>query len=162
MSKVKLILSTAALLAAAIPAMADSRVAVDPAEDGGETSYAELTVDTKITFGPTGLTVVNGESSTVFAYSTLSKVRFETGVNSGVGNVMQNHTSLSLRQNPVETTLEVLGYDGAPTAFAVYSVTGAQALSLSAWQGEPVDVSHLTPGLYLLTVNNETLKFLKK
>jgi len=162
MSKIKLILTIASLLAGIIPALGEGRIAVDPKAEGADPTYVAMTVDTKVNFGPAGMVVVNGDNSVEFAYGTISKVRFEVGVLSEVSNVLQERTTLSLRQNPVGNTLEILGYDGAPATLAVFSVSGAKALSLAGWQGETVDVAHLAPGLYLVTVNNATLKFLKK
>ena len=162
MSKSKLILTIALLFAGASPALGDGRIAIDPTAEGAEPAYVELTLATKVSFGPEAMIVTNGDNSVRFDYAAISRVRFEVGLPSGVNNVMQERTTLSLRQNPVENTLEILGYDGAPATLSVFSVSGAKALTLAGWQGETVDVALLAPGLYLVTVNNETLKFLKK
>lgn len=150
-------MAAAAFLSAA-PAFADAGVEVT-AHDGTATSLP-LSTGTKIVFGD-GVTVSDGSSSNSFAWNKVSKITFSFST-SAVTGVDSETSRLALRQNPVGDCIEVVGADQLPARFAVYSLTGARWIEIGAWNGESVDATALPAGIYLLTINNQTIKFIKK
>ena len=92
----------------------------------------------------------------------VKRITFE-GKWTGVEGVSKEATSLRLRSNPVEAILSVEGYDGSkPAVVSIYSIAGREALHVENWKGEDINVSHLPTGVYILRINNSTLKFIKK
>lgn len=71
-------------------------------------------------------------------------------------------SSIQLKENPVGAYLGVEAYNGAATTLSVYSISGREAVRVERWKGEDVDVSRLPSGLYILHINQSTIKFIKK
>ncbi len=44
---------------------------------------------------------------------------------------------------------------------AIWSVTGQQIYSNRNWHGEDIDIAHLERGIYIITINNTSIKFKK-
>lgn len=159
--KFKSKLIPAALLCAwASVCYADSKVIVESPNEGESPKEVGLDVNTKISFTSSGVQIDNGGNVSSFPFSEVGKIRFKTSAVS-VGAVAGD-MEFALRNNPVGAELEITGYKGTPVALTVSSLNGGTLIVNDAWQGESVDVSTLTPGVYLLTVNNETIKFIKK
>ena len=49
-----------------------------------------------------------------------------------------------------------------PADAAVYNVSGQKVLNLRAWDGSPVSTAELGCGVYILKVNNKSIKFVKR
>lgn len=141
-----------------LPALGDAGVEVT-GHDGTTTSLP-LSTGTKIVF-ENGINLSEGSSSTHITWDKVSRITFRTST-SGVAGVESVTSTLALRQNPVGDCIEVVGADQLPARFAVYSLTGARWIEIGAWNGESVDATALPAGIYLLTINNQTIKFIKK
>lgn len=143
-----------------LPALSASEGVVRFMSENGETlKTAPLTTDTRITFGQ-GVTVTNGSETASMSWDAFSKLSFY--VSTGLEGVMNDPSArIRLRENPVYNLLQV---DGAfsDSALGIYSVSGVCHLSLAHWQGESIDVSSLPSGLYILSIDNKTVKFFKK
>ena len=50
----------------------------------------------------------------------------------------------------------------SPAHAAIYNISGQRAMSLKAWDGTPVSTDALSSGVYILKVNNKSIKFVKK
>jgi len=57
------------------------------------------------------------------------------------------------------SSIRVLG--ASHGAVAIWSVTGQQIYSNRNWRGESIDINHLEHGIYIININNTTLKFKK-
>lgn len=146
------------IVALSFPLFADSVVKVRDAED--KVIEVPLNLGTKITFAKSGVSIANdGAEAVLFPYQDVKAISFGKG--SGVKE-FQTRNSLGLRQNPVYSNLEVSGHDGAPADLCVISMSGARMMKISGWTGETVDVSALPVGVYILSINNNNIKFIKK
>ncbi len=58
-------------------------------------------------------------------------------------------------------TLQVTGWSSGATRAALFTASGTQVLVADNWAGEPLDVSALPAGLYILKIKNYSLKFIK-
>lgn len=154
------LLLASAMLASLSLAYAKSEVEVkDP--EGGETITAPLKVGTVISFNPTGIRISNtGEPDVTVASAQGKIISFLTSQVSA--SQIKADRSLALRRNPVETTLEITGHDGNPAVLTVTSLAGQRLVKIDSWQGENVDVTSLVSGIYILNINNQTFKFIKK
>lgn len=128
--------------------------------DGSELSATQVWTGSRITFGEAGVTIGDpavAESTT--PWQGLGSIRF---VSNTVKVDEVAASALRLRHNPVGDLLEVLGHDDGVQPLAVTSVGGAVCRNVPQWSGESVDVSGLAPGVYVLTIGETTLKFIKK
>lgn len=131
------------------------------APDSGAVTTAPLKVGTKIAFGPAEFRILNtGYPEMAFAYRQTSAIRFNISP-MGIAGV-EAQESLRLLRNPVAEILEVTGHDGSCASVYVTALSGATVLRADGWTGEPLNVASLAPGLYILNVNNQQLKFIKK
>lgn len=130
--------------------------------NGAEQNY-QLTSLKKITFdsGEMLLTKNDATDNTV-SLSSVDKMMFKTQ-SSDIGNVTgDNKQTLSLYPNPVYDALYVSGDISERTTVFVYALSGIRVIQTQMTSsGEPIDVSGLTPGFYVLKVNGQTAKFRK-
>lgn len=93
-----------------------------------------------------------------FALQQIQTISFESP--SSVG-ILTDDAIRPLR-NPVGDTLEIACPPEKYGVLRVCALNGTLMLRADAWKGEPVDVSSLSTGIYLVTVNNSTFKIIKK
>lgn len=154
-----LILASAANVAGA--AENDGVRIVTKDASGQSTGTVAVTTDSKIKFTDEGIAVYEGEAQLAsFAYDKCATISF-LSPGSGI-EAVDNGSDLVLLTNPAYDQLLFSGYENVSAPLAVFSVNGQRMVYVKNWQGQPVDVSHLTPGLYLISVNNSTFKFIKK
>lgn len=154
-------MTAALLLACALPAVAVTpKILVDSGKEGTQPQETGLSVDTKIIFTTSGLQIDNGGNVSSFAYGDVAALRFVTNAVSVA--VTGTEGTYALRHNPVKDVLAISGYDGTAVPVNVYSTNGNRVLAITAWQGESIDATTLSAGVYVITVKNETLKFIKK
>ena len=156
----KKILTSLFACAALLPAVSASAGVVRFLPENGEAvKTAPLTTDTRITFGQ-GVTVTNGSETESMSWDAFSRLSFY--VSTGLEGVVADPSAqIRLRENPVDNLLMVEGaFSDSP--LGIYSVSGVCHLSLSHWRGESLDVSSLPAGLYILSIDNKTVKFFKK
>lgn len=157
MKQLHTIAVTALLAAGPLTAWADTAILVE--DPNGTVTSLPLTTASKVTFPVEGLTVTGAEGK-VIPYAQVAKIRFKT--ESGIPGIMAPQNTLAIRENPVGDTLRLTGTLDAPADVTITSVSGQTAMRLAKWNGADIDVSALHPGIYLITVNNQTLKFIKK
>lgn len=154
------LLIASGILASATMLSAHAERSVEVKDHDGNVAKTPLTVGTHISFGETGIDIINeGESPVSFQYLNISSISFGQG--SGV-NAIQAGTSLRLASNPVGDILRIYGFESKTAPLSISSLNGTSMLSIRQWKGEDINVSHLNPGIYLLTINNNTIKFIKK
>jgi hypothetical protein len=57
---------------------------------------------------------------------------------------------------------DIISVQGATQgSVAIWSVTGQQIYSNRNWHGEDIDIAHLERGIYIININNTSLKFKK-
>ena len=159
-------LLTLTLLLAATPVLAKTQMSVGYNEEGTAPSVFDITDKTTLVFTqqPAALTV-KADGTAVgepIALSAIKSITFGgdwTGID-GITAGLEAQGGLHLRQNPVDDTLEVL--TTATGDLTVYALSGAKALTVKAWAGQPVNVSALPQGIYIVKVADQSAKFIKK
>ena len=123
--------------------------------DGTETTYTLSNVQ-KIVFENNTMTVVMKSGSDATGITCIS---FSDYV--GIENP-KTVTSISVFPNPVQTFLTVAGAD-KNTKINLYDINGRLLKSIPAKDDSTeINVSSLTPGLYLLQVGEQVIKFIKQ
>ena len=159
-NQARLLAASAMMFMIAPLARAESVIEVKSPDDGTVTT-APLKVGTRIAFGPAEFRILNaGDPEMAFAYRQTSAIRFNTNATGIAGVEAQGR--LRLLRNPVADVLEVTGHDGSIASVSVTALSGAVVLRTQDWTGEPIDVASLAPGLYILNINKQQLKFIKK
>lgn len=134
------------------------------ANDSSGNTIEKVTValNSRITFNDEGICVYEGENLVAsIPYTNLYDLTFNYEGGSGkVENV--NVSPLRLKENPVKETLEFTGYEGESTPLSIFALNGTCRLRAENWNGEPVNVASLSPGIYFAIINNNTFKFIKK
>ena len=131
-------------------------------EDGNSISKTVITTESAIRFSEDGVGIYLGETlQETISYADLFSLSFFVSKESGLSQGITSD-GVSLRRNPVESTLEFNGTLENKTALNIFDLKGALCLGIQGWSGECVDVSGLTPGLYIVKFNNQTIKFIKK
>ena len=64
--------------------------------------------------------------------------------------------------NPVDNIIRIIGYNNSePAQLSIYSLNGEEVMRIDNWQGELIDASPLSAGIYILRINTTTIKFIK-
>lgn len=159
MKQNKLLLSALALLASGAAAADDGlTMTVAPAE--GTPQTVSVAAGDILNFSEKGMALLNGDvQKASFTWPQLQTLTFDAPTS--VDRVLAGDAVRPLR-NPVGDVLEMTCPPVHPCALYISNAGGAIVLRVNAWDGGPVDVSSLSPGIYLVTVNNSTFKIIKK
>lgn len=147
-------------LAAALSASAYTTATIHYTDDRAETVVA-LTDNTTWKFADGMMNFATPDGNTAFKLGDIASIKLTAGA-VGIGSIAAPEGSLSLRQNPVRDLIIIDGDLTAPARFEVFSIAGQRVMAIDAWQGEAVSAAHLPGGLYIIKINNQTFKFLKK
>lgn len=121
----------------------------------------EVSTISTIKFKTTKLVVTNHDNiSNDFYFSDVIKIAFNE---EGTSITTPNASTASISPNPVKDNLMIQDAEKMyGSDICIYSVTGTLVCKHSQWNGESIDVSHLSPGIYFVNTNSTTLKFVKK
>lgn len=123
--------------------------------DGDETTYALLDVkriEVDKTSSSVSMSVLLNDGTKEGSYQKLLFAKEITSVE-GLGEV-----SVYIYPNPVSNVLNICGVDDS----AVLSVFNLSGKCVMQEKGTEIDVTSLLQGTYILRVNNQYVKFIKK
>lgn len=127
-------------------------------------SQAGFLVNTlnKITFSGGSLLLKTTDTPlNTYLISDIRKLTF--GVYSGFSAISIDPTALVVYPNPATNFIYLKNSPEGEINITVFRLDGAVLISKKLKNGlEQIDVSNLSKGLYLLRVNNKTLKFMKQ
>ena len=122
----------------------------------------DLSAIDKITFTDTSFSILSTDNATTdYGYSEVDKITF-SDFNSiqKIGN--EDNIRLLISPNPVDDIIRIVGYNNSEAVqLAIYSLDGEEMMRVDNWQGEPIDASQLSAGIYILRINTHTIKFIK-
>lgn len=160
----KILFPVAAVLLA-LPARAEGEVTLKVVANDAEGSAigaAPVTLESQLRFSAEGVEVYSGETlDAVFGYPGLSSISFSYDTTTGITSAGE-FSQLRLRQNPVVDNLGFVGVSEEQATLTISALNGETLVEIPAWKGEDIQVSSLPTGLYFVTVNNTTFKFIKK
>lgn len=143
-------------------AQAQVKLVVTP-QNGGEATEYELQDIRKITFDDDGMHIVGTKITPepVWALSDIKTIKF-SGAVSGIGEVTDDDAgSVSISRSG--DMLYVNGLEpGQPATATVFDLSGKAVMSTETGNGEPIDITQLRQGIYIIKVNNATYKFVKQ
>jgi pectate disaccharide-lyase len=117
----------------------------------------------KITFASGNMLVKYADASAdSYAMSTMNRMTF--GIYSAVPELASDQTELVVYPNPASSYIQLRNYTtDFKLLVKVYSLDGTLVLSNTLVSAdERIDVSLLRHGMYLLKVNEKTIKFIKQ
>ncbi len=118
----------------------------------------DVTTISTIKFKSTKFVVnANDNTSSDFYFSDVTKITFNE---EGTSIESVNAQTASIYPNPVKDKLIIRNI--ADSDISIYSITGVLVARYSQFDGESIDVSNLTPGVYFVNTNSTTLKFVKQ
>lgn len=128
--------------------------------NGGLSEGVPIYTGDIITFSNTEMKVMTEEE----VKATLPLSQIESISFSGLMSVdkLQADNAIRPLRNPVGDVLEIVCPPEQQGMLCVSDLSGALMLRVNDWKGEPVDVSTLSPGIYLVTIDNSTFKIIKK
>lgn len=160
MKQIKLLLSAFAILACSSAAYAEDglKLKVNPAE--GTPASVDITAGDILTFSDAGMKVMNGDvQKAAFDWTQINTLTFDGA--SGI-ETMTADSGMRPLQNPVNDIFATTCPPEQPCPLYISDMNGALVLRINAWNGEPVDVSALSSGFYLVKINNLTFKIIKR
>jgi hypothetical protein len=153
--KLKLLFSVLALSVASFLYAEESENMVAVSADGNKTTYALADVsriNVIADANSASMTVVDNDGNQFAGYVKILFAEKETSIEE------LGFTQVYVFPNPVVNTLTIQGVD-ENTPLEVYNLTGASVLQD---KGTELDVTSLNQGTYILRINNQYVKFIKK
>ena len=153
--KLKLLFSVLALSVASFLYAAECESMVAVSADGNKTTYVLATVsriNVIADANSASMTVVDKDGNQFAGYVKILFAETETSIEE------LGFTQVYVFPNPVVNTLTIQGVDDN-TPLEVYNLTGASVLQD---KGTELDVTSLSQGTYILRINNQYVKFIKK
>lgn len=137
----------------------DSQLVVNMAGGGDPQTFA-VTDIRNIQFSDNGFTVMVSDGTvTPFSYSAVRTITFGGNTN-GIGAEVaaDAETQLYFRSGQ----LGAGGWKPGRTARATVCDTGGRTvLRVEKWDGTPISTGGMAPGVYVFSVDNQTIKFVK-
>ena len=122
------------------------------------TQEIEVSASGKIYFSDNYMYIDDGAALPYsFAVSDIRKMTFGEGV--GVRDIVTE--AFKVYPNPVRNELYVSGNDYGSYRYALYSIDGRLLLNGEVGNGEPIHTDDIPAGLYILKINNTSLKINK-
>jgi hypothetical protein len=153
--KLKLLFSVLALSLASFLYATERESMVAVSADGDKTTYALADVsriNVIADANSASMTVVDNDGNQFAGYVKILFAEKETSIEE------LGFTQVYVFPNPVVNTLTIQGVD-ENTPLEVYNLTGASVLQD---KGTELDVTSLSQGTYILRINNQYVKFIKK
>jgi hypothetical protein len=131
---------------------------------GGTEDTRSLGSLQKFSFSATNLILTSVSGSTeAFSLSAISKLYFaDVPIVSGITTQYENAGNLLLYPNPAENIICLQNLPEGNFFVTIYRMDGVMVLKAQISSGEDVDISMLEEGLYLLNVNDQTTRFIKR
>lgn len=147
------------LLALVLPSTAQTNINLVITKHNGEELSYQLTEESRVYFENGTHLVIEAETGQVETLS-LSEIR-KLVCNETTDDILeQASAALQLFPNPSRNSFVVRGLlEKSPAR--VYALDGRLVKSLEASEGTVIDMSDMTAGMYLLSINGKTLKMMK-
>jgi len=128
----------------------------------GSSSNNLLSSLNKVTFSAGNMNVIKKDASAnSYAISTIRNLNF--GVYSGVFDVSENQSTLSVYPVPACDFINIKNAPEGQLRVVIFSLDGTVLKNcVMSDSSQPIDISSLNRGLYLLRVNDKTIKFTKQ
>lgn len=138
---------------------ADNSFVVKDSNTGKKQLEGKLSTVSRICFKDGKMVVTFGDKSTRELAFTNSTVLYFEGEPTSVTQVVGGAEGLQVMYQGGFVSATGLT---SPAHAAIYNISGQRAMSLKAWDGTPVSTDALSSGVYILKVNNKSIKFVKK
>jgi len=129
--------------------------------NSGDKDTYEIANVARIDFTQEGIQVItDADGGKIYAFTDTRKITFNNST--AVTELKQDAATMTLYHPKGSDFVYVRGWDGQQaTAVRIYAVNGANVITLRNWNGEPIDISALAAGIYIITVDNKSTKFIK-
>lgn len=145
-------------LLAASPALADQKLVVTDSSSETTVASYQLSDISNLSFADGNLVVsLSGDKTEQVPLTTSLVLKFD-GVATAISQV--DDTDADVRIAYDGSQFSATGVKGANAA--LYTIGGQKVIALSSWNGSPVSTATLANGVYILKVNNQSFKFIKK
>lgn len=154
MKRKKLLIAAGLALSAAC--YAQDNVTVNTAS--GQKVYKMDDIES-ITFdGATMKVNKNSKETETINLAEITNISFD--VSTGVNGLKVKDENLLISVKAGSNIIEIGGYDNSKNySVDIFNTAGAKVLGYANWRGEQLNISSLSKGVYVLKINNTTLKF---
>ena len=139
-------------------AYAQSHMTFYEPSGGALASWSLLDV-TKVTFDGGNIAVTGKLGIDTFDFSQVMSIKFtdQDDTPSSITTIRDDASQLRIATS--EGTIKVLGANKGTVT--IWNPSGQQLYSNRNWHGEDINIAHLERGIYIITINNTSIKFKK-
>lgn len=145
-----------------VPSISFGEAGLKVFSSAGVSSSFGFSSAAKLTFVNETMSVIapSGSVSGTFTLSNVSSIAFANVMTDGINDHILNR-KISVYPNPAINTLSVAGADAG--VVSIYSIVGSKVMETRLQDNSgKIDVSTLSSGVYVISVNGKSLKFTKK
>jgi hypothetical protein len=110
-------------------------------------------------FDDENMYISNEATPATIPLGSIKKVYFETSLSTG-NNITENDNEISIYPNPCRNVINIHHNLSTEITIEIYTLSGILLLR-DEFANKQIDIGTLSPGIYLLKVNNKVLKFCK-
>lgn len=143
-----------------LPSVAQTKVILLYSDDTEETF--QLSDTGKLYFSGANLMIdeANGTITSV-SLTDIRKVNFKSLTESISDKASLSYTTMKLYPNPANEYIQIANLSESSVTVSIYNIMGKLLLKKQYSADEMLDVSSLPSGLYIIKINEQTLKFSK-
>ena len=135
----------------------DTHVTLVVTKTNGEEQTLQLTEDSQLYF-ENGERLVIGDGNTTVSFQLAEIQKMVCTEYTGIGEATSSY--VQLMPNPTRDRFFISNLQNEDEA-RLYTLDGRLVKAFTATEGLMVDISDLTPGMYLLQIDGQTLKMMK-
>ena len=139
-------------------AYAQSHMTFYEPSGGALASWSLLDV-TKVTFDGGNIAVTGKLGIDTFDFSQVMSIKFTDSDDTPSSVTTIRDITSQLRIATSESSIRVIGATSGTVT--IWNPSGQQLYSNRNWNGEDINIAHLERGIYIITINNTSIKFKK-
>ncbi len=132
--------------------------------DSSEQSYS-VEANGKLWFNSNSLVINTDNTGTeiTIPLSDIRRITMEgTGGGTGINEVVKSQENIRIYPNPASSYFEVEASGHEKLNVRIFNTNGTLVASDTYTSGSRVNIAHLTTGIYVVVVNNQSFKLIKQ
>lgn len=146
------------MLAICLPALADEPSALHLFFNDGTSKWFLFSAKPVLSFADDGLTITTADGVVSYIFDSVKEFRFDNPDEDGIQQHVRTPRFVHTDNNTI------LVYGGATDVVGLYDLSGRQLTAQIQNQGDAKRISlrHLPSGVYIIRINNQSIKVTKK
>ena len=113
----------------------------------------------RLSFTDEGMEII-GNRVQLIPFSEITSIGFDFNTDSGINKLYSNENFNKLSFHICNQTISIKGLEDK-VSVEIYSISGEKLISIHQYNGEDINISELSNGVYIMKIGNQIFKFIK-